>query len=282
MPEEYDRVMERLAEIEKTSMEDKQIEMDLKIASSGNENFFHEDDYNKAVEKINRIVTKITSLEKEQKGKPTFFLHEKNDEDNSKIAVVKNFEVIADNTYSSIFKKKKKDAKAAEEIKDQPTDEVSGNPEVPKKTKAADQMQSMWFVKVPESIRKDILKAVDGIDKKIGSGAEMIDSVMKLEKHKKSSSIRPEDLSPLDQINLLNKIIDDIGKGEIDRKELEDYSDIIKRIKKNAAAGNAIAVEGADSYVYKMREERIEYAEKALDSYASTGGYLVKRENLTS
>ena len=278
MPEEYDRVMEKLVKMEKTGMEDRQVEMDLKIAISGNENFFHEDDYNKAVEKINRIVTKITSLEKEQKGKPAFFLHEKNDDNNGKIAVVKNFEAVADNAYGSIFKKKKKDAKAADEIKNQPTDEVSGNPEVSKKIKAADQMQGMWFVKVPENIRKDILKAVDGIDKKIGSGAGMIDSVMKQEKHKKSSSSRPEDLSPLDQINLLNKIIDDIGKGEIDRKELEDYSGIVKRIKKNAAAGNAIAVEGADSYVYKMREERIEYAEKALDSYASTEGYLVKRE----
>ena len=275
MPEEYDRVIEKLAGMEKKTTEEHPVELDLKIAISDRENFFHEDEYNKAVEKVNRVVAKITALEKEQKGKSAFFLHEKDDSDNDKVAAVKNFKTLAGNTYGNIFKKKK--GREATEIKDQSANNVSGKTEMPEKTKAADSMPVMKFARIPEEIQKDILKAVDSASKKARLGSEMIDSVIKLDRRKKPLSGRPEDLSPLDQINLLNKIIDSISKGEVNQDKLQEYIDTVRRIKKNADAGNIAVTGSADSYVYKMREDRIDYAQKALDSYSSAAKDSVKK-----
>jgi hypothetical protein len=268
MSEEYDRVIGKLTGMEKKTTEESPVELDLKIAISDEENFFHEDEYNKAVEKVNRIVAKITALEKEQKGKSAFFLHEKDDSD--KVAAVKNFKALANNTYGNIFKRNK--GREATEIKGQSAGNVSGKTDMPEKTKAADSMSGMGLAKIPENIQKDILKAVDSASEKARLGSKMIDSVIKQDRRKKPLSGRPEDLSPLDQINLLNKIIDSIGKGEVNQDKLQDYIDTVRRIKKNAEDGNTVALGGADSYIYKMREERIDYAWKILDSYSSKKG----------
>lgn len=270
MSEEYDRVIGKLTGMEKKTTEESPVELDLKIAISDKENFFHEDEYNKAVEKVNRVVAKITALEKEQKGKSAFFLHEKDDSDKDKVAAVKNFKALAGNTYGNIFKKNK--GREATEIKDQAADNVSGKTDMPEKTKPADSIPVMRFARIPEDIRKDILKAVDSASEKARLGSKMIDSVIKQDRRKKPLGGRPEDLSPLDQINLLNKIIDNISKEEVNQDKLQEYIDTVRRIKKNAENGNTVALEGADPYIYKMREERIDYASRVLDSYSSKKG----------